>query len=226
MIIDRIFIAKEYLSGNGIEIGALHNPLAVPENAHVTYLDRMPNIELRKQYPELDTANFVDIGIIDDGEKLATIADNSLDFVIANHFLEHCENPLGAIYNMLRVLCSQGILYMAIPDKRFTFDVNRPVTNLKHCINDYRFGPGWFRNQHFKEWAQYVNKIRGKKQIAAQVKHLVKMNYSIHFHAWTQTEVLELVIYIKSKLNLNVECELICNNRPLAEVIVILRKTG
>jgi hypothetical protein len=35
MIIDRIFIASEYLSGNVIEIGALHNPLGVHEDAHV-----------------------------------------------------------------------------------------------------------------------------------------------------------------------------------------------
>jgi hypothetical protein len=39
--IDRQMLAYEYLCGNGIEIGALHNPLRVPRRAHVRYVDRM-----------------------------------------------------------------------------------------------------------------------------------------------------------------------------------------
>ena len=48
-------IAKKYIAGNGIEIGALHKPLKVPESAKVKYVDRMSTSSLRKQYPELNS---------------------------------------------------------------------------------------------------------------------------------------------------------------------------
>ena len=44
---------------------------------------------------------------MDDGERLATIADATQDFVIANHFLEHCQDPLGALGNM-SACCDPG----------------------------------------------------------------------------------------------------------------------
>ncbi len=104
--------AQVYLKGEGIEIGALHRPLKIPKGARVKYVDRMTVADLRKQYPELAAEKLVDADIIDDGEKLARIKNDSQDFVIANHFIEHCQDPFGAIANMLRILKSDGVLYM------------------------------------------------------------------------------------------------------------------
>jgi hypothetical protein len=89
----RTRIANGYLSGEGIEIGALHNPLPMPRSARVRYVDRLPVSELRAHYPELEHEPLVQVDILDDGERLATIADSSLDFVVANHFLEHTQDP-------------------------------------------------------------------------------------------------------------------------------------
>lgn len=44
-------IAFRFLNGDGIEIGALHSPLEVPDTARVRYMDRMPVAKLREQYP-------------------------------------------------------------------------------------------------------------------------------------------------------------------------------
>ena len=46
------------------------------------------------------TEPFVPVGCIDDGERLGKIADASQDFVIANHFLEHCQDPILALLNI------------------------------------------------------------------------------------------------------------------------------
>jgi predicted SAM-dependent methyltransferase len=51
----------------------------------------------RKLYPELKSRKFIEPDIIDDGEKLSRIEDASQDFIIANHFLEHCEDPIGTV---------------------------------------------------------------------------------------------------------------------------------
>ncbi len=120
--LDREAVASHYLKGTGIEIGALHNPLKVSSSAKIKYVDRMPVAELRKQYPELASKDLVEADIIDNGEKLATVANASQDFVIANHFIEHCENPIDALKNLARVLKKDGIIYMCVPDKRYTFD--------------------------------------------------------------------------------------------------------
>jgi hypothetical protein len=115
-LLTRETIARTYLRGEGIEIGALHRPLPVPKNARVKYVDRVSRRELANQYPELDPRQMVDVDIVSDGETLDSVADESQDFVIANHFLEHCQNPILAVENMLRVLRLEGIAYLAVPD--------------------------------------------------------------------------------------------------------------
>ncbi|MFA5871108.1 MAG: hypothetical protein WC858_00125 [Parcubacteria group bacterium] len=83
-------ITNLYIKGKGIEIGALHNPLIVPESAKVKYVDRMTVFDLREHYSELSSLDLVIVDIICDGEKLEKIENDSQDFVIANHFFEHC----------------------------------------------------------------------------------------------------------------------------------------
>ena len=121
-------IAHRWLSGNGIEIGALHNPLTTNHKTNVTYVDRIDNDELLRHYSKLSSRSIVHVDIVDDGESLSSINDMSQDFVIANHILEHCINPIGALKTWLRVLKFGGIAYIAVPDKRFTFDYKRAAT--------------------------------------------------------------------------------------------------
>jgi hypothetical protein len=49
--------------------------------------------DLRQQYPELGAVRLVEADIVDNGETISSIADNSWDFAIANHMIEHCQNP-------------------------------------------------------------------------------------------------------------------------------------
>jgi SAM-dependent methyltransferase len=108
-------LASRWISGSGIEIGALQVPLEVPSAVSVMYVDRKTVPELRAHYPELAEQELVEPDIVDDGQQLASIADASQDFVIANHFIEHCEDPIAAIANALRVLRRRKPLYLAVP---------------------------------------------------------------------------------------------------------------
>jgi SAM-dependent methyltransferase len=214
-------IAGRYLRGDGIEIGALHNPLDVPRSARVRYVDRLPVEDLRRHYPELAGLPLVDVDILDDGELLATIGDGTQDFVIANHFLEHCENPLGAFCNMMRVLRVGGVLYLAVPDKRYTFDAGRPVTPTDHVLRDYREGPEGSRRGHYEEWARLVD---AAEEPEAHATALLDRGYSIHFHAWTQAELLDLLRTAADELDLDFDIELMLKNRH--EVVFVLRKNA
>lgn len=221
--VSRESVAAHYLRGNGLEIGALHNPLSVPRKAHVRYVDRMSVAELRRHYPELDYDNITEPDILDDGERLSTIPAESQDFLIANHFLEHCENPIETLNNFLRVLKTGGILYLCIPDKRYTFDRDRPVTPFEHLERDYREGPAWSRRQHVEEWVALVEKISSPEQARRRVDELLAMKYSIHYHVWTQSELLELVRRLRDDHRAGVELELFAKLGE--EVLLVLRRT-
>jgi predicted SAM-dependent methyltransferase len=219
--LNRDAIAARYLRGDGLEIGALHNPLPVSERARVRYVDRMATADLRRQYPELDDKPLVDVDMIDDGERLASVPDASVDFVIANHFLEHCQDPIGALGTMFRVVRPGGIVYLAIPDKRFTFDVDREVTSAEHLLDDHRAGPEGSKRQHFEEWAQLVDKV-GEAEAPAHAAKLLEDDYSIHFHVWTQADALELLTVARRELGLDYDVEVAIRNGH--ENVFVLRK--
>src|SRR5215210_513324 len=100
-----------YLRGSGLEIGALHMPLRVARGVRVRYVDRLDVDGLRMHYPELAEHDLVDVDIVADGESLGSVADGSQDFVIANHFLEHTQNPIATVESHLRVLRPDGVIY-------------------------------------------------------------------------------------------------------------------
>jgi SAM-dependent methyltransferase len=217
----RRVIAAAFLEGQGIEIGALHQPLIVPRHADVKYVDRMKVAELREQYPELIKEPLVETDIIDDGERLLTIPDGTQDFVIANHFIEHCENPLLTFQNVFRVLKPGGVLFMAVPDKRFTFDVDRPCTTLDHVLRDFSAGPEWSRREHYEEWSRLVNKRTGPEFEQEVNKHL-ETSYSIHFHVWSAPELCELVLALRRIVRFEWEVFL----RNGVESLIVLRKSA
>lgn len=223
--LDRQYLADIYIKGEGIEIGALHLPLLVKnKDAVVKYVDRMGEKELRSQYPELNDKPLVPVDYIADGELLETIKDNSQDFVIANHFIEHCQNTILTIKNMLRVVKPGGIIFLAVPDKRYTFDKSRAVTTLSHLIEDYETGPAHGKEQHFYEWAKIFNAEKDEKSIIAYTKNLIAIDYSIHFHVWAKKDMDELLVYLMTILKFDFEIALSLRPDGSNENVYILRK--
>ncbi|MCX6357555.1 MAG: methyltransferase domain-containing protein [Candidatus Aureabacteria bacterium] len=218
--LDRETIAALYVRGDGIEIGALHAPLRVPSAARVRYVDKRTVEELRAHYPELHDREFSRVDSIDDGELLATIPEGSQDFVIANHFLEHCQDPLRALGNMVRVLKGGGVLFLGLPDKRYGIDAARPVTPLTHLQRDYREGPAWSRRQHVEEWVRLVERVGDESEVARTVSRRIAEEYSIHYHVWTQREILELLAAAKGMLDI----EFVLIARHEREVIAVAEK--
>jgi predicted SAM-dependent methyltransferase len=214
-------LANRYLEGNGLEIGALHRPLRTPEAAHVRYVDRMDTPSLRREYPELASQPLVDVDVIDDGETLASQPDGSADFIIANHFIEHTQDPIGTLENHLRVLRAGGIMYLAVPDRRRTFDVDRPPTPIEHVVEDRRDGPAASKARHQEEWARFVEQVP-EDRVATRVRELEETDYSIHFHVWTPEEFTALLEHARREEGLPFEIEQLVPNRH--EFIVILRR--
>lgn len=64
------------------------------------------------------------------------VSDQSFDFVVSSHCLEHLANPLGALQEWRRVTWTGGCLLVILPDPARTFDHRRPLTTLEHLRED------------------------------------------------------------------------------------------
>jgi len=229
----RTEFAARYLFGEGLEIGALHQPLAIPAHAKVRYVDRMKTDELRREYPELAEWELTEVAVVDDGETLATVAVESQDFIIANHFLEHTENPIGTIETHLSKLKPGGVLFYAVPDKRYTFDFRRPVTPIEEMVADYDEGPERSRAEHYDEWCRLVineestgtsEQAASEEWVEKRARVLEAAKYSIHMHVWTQAEFLQLILACRERLGGGFDIE--ATAKRAIEFIVVLRKQG
>ncbi len=218
----RAFAAYRYLRGSGIEVGALNSPLPIYHGGKVRYLDRLTTEQLRSAYPEIPAQDFVDVEQVEDGEKLASIDDESCDFVIANHVIEHARNPIGALENMLRVLKPDGILYLALPDKRFTFDAERAATSYEHLKHDYFESPESSDAEHYLDWITAVGKVTDAAEAAGRAAQIRATKGDIHFHVWTQREFIELILRLRADFHWPIEIEAVIKNGQ--EFVVVLRK--
>jgi len=226
----RVFASYKWLRGEGIEIGALHNPLSYDkEIAAVKYVDKYPLSELKKQYsgiekqyPKIKNLEIINPDFVDDGEKLDSFKNDSLDFIIANHMLEHCQNPIKTIETHLKRIRSKGILFYAIPDKRFTFDKKRDLTTIEHLKNDYLEKND--HSKHYTEWVKHTEGFTDKKEIEERIKFLKDINYSIHYHVWDMDSLLHFFTFLANfkSIENKFEIEAIFSNG--GEVIAILRK--
>jgi SAM-dependent methyltransferase len=222
-------LAAGYLSGEGLEIGALHSPTPLPPGASSRFVDRFQVDELRREYPELAELDLVEVDIVDDGERLETIADASQDFIIANHFLEHCEDPIGTIGNHLGKLRPGGVLFYTVPDKRYTFDFRRPITPLSHMVDDHEQGPERSRREHYDEAALLCPDFEPgtdpeefERWAARQARELEAEASSIHMHVWTQAEFVQLVIHCRARFGNAFDIEAAV--KIAGEFVVVLRK--
>jgi SAM-dependent methyltransferase len=92
--------ATRYLIGDGIDIGAGADSLGL-------YKEFFPLMRSCRGWDLPDG----------DAQQMATIDDESYDFVHSSHCLEHMQNPLTAINNWLRILKPGGHLICLIPDE-------------------------------------------------------------------------------------------------------------
>ena len=198
----RYKLALRYLRGVGLEAGALDRPLYLPRAVKAFYLDRLLPADLYAHYPELAHRHFY-VSMVGDGETLDCLRDNSLDFLIANHVIEHCHDPIRALETFVSKLKPGGKIFMAVPDMTKTFDRERDETPLAHLVEDHARGPETSRSRHYMEWATRVEHLRDSVALG-RANELSAQDYSIHFHCWTRSGFSEFLKHLAANLPLRV----------------------
>jgi len=222
----RTELSYRYLRGEGIEIGALQNPLKLRPDTHVRYADRLTLPQARAHYPELGDHSLVDPVIICDADRLASVADRSIDFIIANHVLEHMADPLGAIREWIRVVRPGGHIYIAIPEHTNPLDRLRSVTPVDHLIADFemRTARNKFDREHYREWVASTRPNLSEPERAEAEAKLVSQGYSIHFHTFTAETYSRLLQEAAQRFSAEVIEFHRDTSTEAAEDIAILRK--
>jgi glycosyltransferase involved in cell wall biosynthesis/2-polyprenyl-3-methyl-5-hydroxy-6-metoxy-1,4-benzoquinol methylase len=149
-------LAHDLLDGLvGLEIGAAaHNPfglrtrnVAVPEG-YEFYISH----ELQEMKVEP-----VPIHLWASGDNLP-VKNESEDFVISSHVVEHLPNLIGAFQEWNRVVRDGGYIFMIVPRKgALAADEDRELTSLSHFIEDYRRASGLTRPLARYLWQKFYS---------------------------------------------------------------------
>lgn len=180
-----------HLRGSGLEIGALLNPMPIPSADRVLYSDALSPEQLDRLYPGSRHPD-----IQSDSESFPGIENQHFDFVVANHVIEHLTDPIRALREWHRILRPKGLLYLAVPDKRYTFDYSRERTTLQHLIEDHGSEtPPHLRNEcHLRDWAEHVEQLApGSPESDEWISRAKASNYSVHNHVWVAQDILDLL---------------------------------
>jgi SAM-dependent methyltransferase len=161
--------AHRYCVGRGLEIGGgAQNPFDL-DAKNVDTTDSLDTIF--KQYELATCGRALPVDIVSADDSL-DVPDESQDFVVSSHVLEHYPDPIGAMVEWNRVLNPGGIIFMIVPHKERTFDSEAPRTTLKHLIRDY--------------------------ETHARTPH--EDSVGTHDHVWVTQDIVEMVEWMRSNL--------------------------
>lgn len=124
---------------SALEIGAYAAPTLVGVDARCKYVDFYSTEELREQARQIgqDPDAVVAVDYVVRGEDYRDVVKERFDLVIANHVLEHICNPIKWINMIADLLNDDGMLFIALPDKRFSFDRYRSNTDVAHLVTNF-----------------------------------------------------------------------------------------
>jgi SAM-dependent methyltransferase len=185
-------IAASQLQGSGIEFGAGTYPFCIPLHCEVRFADFLDADDLKQHAYEAQSTDFVPLSYVTSLEEMEGIPDDSLDFVVACHVIEHLRNPLRALERVYAKLRAGGRLVLVVPDKRLTFDKDRDLTSLEHLTLDYRHPSAERDRPHYLEFFSKVYSVP-EQSLEQHVQEAIVSRRDIHFHTWTYESFQEMI---------------------------------
>src|SRR6185503_15949436 len=127
--------------------------------------------------------------------------DETLDFLLASHVIEHMPDTIGTLWEWARVLRPGGVLFLIVPHKDRTMDVERPCTEVAHHLADHAL----------------ANTVRSDSMVPTS-----------HYHVWRTADFLALLELLRA--NLFLDCSVVAledvDSRAGNGFTVVLEKHG
>ncbi|WP_221029449.1 methyltransferase domain-containing protein [Actomonas aquatica] len=202
--------AYAMLSGRGLEIGALNKPSPVPPAAQVEYFDAMTAEDARQLFPEIGDDAFVSVDHLGelDHDGLAQFEDQTFEFVILSHVIEHVANPIRVLAECFRILRPNGLLLIAVPDKRYTYDRDRALTTFDHLWADYENGVTENDDEHYLDFLRHVGPHVFDEPAEYLPGHIVTVRRRReHAHVWDSGSWRAMFDQATARLGITASCE-------------------
>lgn len=127
-------------NGFGLEIGPGYSPF-LPKSAGyrvetIDYTDQAGLIRKYKDNPTVDINQIEPVDFVSDGGRISDIISKRAcyDFIFASHVIEHVPNLIEFLDSCSKLLKRDGVLILAVPDKRCCFDLYQPLTMMGEVL--------------------------------------------------------------------------------------------
>jgi SAM-dependent methyltransferase len=141
-------LVHRWLDGlRGIEIGgAAHNDFHVD----ALNVDRSAALDgVYKRHERHECGRALPVDVVAPGDALP-FADDSVDFVLASHVIEHFPDPIRALLEWRRV--ARRYVVLVVPHRDRTFDRDRPLTPLAELVERQAAGFESGDDRHWSVW--------------------------------------------------------------------------
>lgn len=198
-------LAHKYLDNlRGIEIGGSeHNTFNLPNCLNVDYTDDENTIFKQGEFKMCGEKMKVDI--VANGDDLP-FEEETLDFVISSHVIEHFFDPIKTIKEWLRVVKKGGFIYIIAPKSRALEGEDRPCTRIDELVKRHN---GELKKEDVNMGGYQTSSVTG-----------LELKEHGHWSVWDLKEFLEICDY----LNLNVVEKLETDDKVGNGFCVIIKK--
>jgi SAM-dependent methyltransferase len=177
-----------------LEIGALNSPANLNHTNHIDYLDCADYETLKTRFHEVSgivRPNY----IVDVFTQPLPFPPASYDVVIMNHVIEHIKNPIKVIFDCFNVLKDQGLLIISCPDKRYTFDSKRELTNLLQIVDNYRTNNSIPVVEDYNDFILHVSKSVANHNSDDRLQE--SLDRKEHIYTYTDESFKKLMLTVK-----------------------------
>ena len=127
---------------NVLEFGALNAPLYRPtDGVNIEYIDYLSNDEIKeykKDEKKFRTDLLVSLNYVVPDLMCSQYVNKKYDLIIANNVINFVPDLMTWLSEIAKLLNDEGVLFLSVPDKRFTFNIARRDTNIVDLLRNQR----------------------------------------------------------------------------------------
>lgn len=205
--------------GTKLEIGPFDSPMLSGEGVHYFDILNQHELKLRAVEHNRNPNTVPEINYVQNKGDLSII-DKKFDLVLSSHCIEHTPDFVKHLAQVSNLLNSGGSYYLIIPDKRYCFDYELPLSTIADLIaahSESQTKPPLAKliehrallshNNSIRHWLNDHDMAKHHQEVATQVKSATDefSNFDgyIDVHCWrfTPLSLLEVLKTLKA-LNL------------------------